>query len=233
MFSALNKWIKIIKPSKKQILIFILIMLTDSICYISIPISYANTISSVTAQNMRLSYLWASTIFLTQILGLIIQSVKNNVFNNPQNILYEKLNLNKKYSLTEKQLFIDFFNSMSDLLLFVFKITAILIISLVYSPYLTLFTTLAIIICLTVSFIFQLKTLKENQIANLKVIIECLWNFFTFILLIKIINLFSSSNITLSAFLLLSGFVNTHLLKPNFPVDIIARTKHLNKILQK
>lgn len=205
MIKLISNLKKIFNINTKQILTILCFVILETLCYNFTPISFAKVVLHGTNQNFQLATLWAAINFLVQTLNIISINIKNSFI----------LSLSKNNTTTSYLLVL------SDLSLSTLKALSIIIIASIYSILLMTLTTVAILICSLSAIIISTKKHLPN------VIIDIIWLIFTFILSLIIVHELSNLQITISAFLLFTSFINTHLTKPHFNTNTINSLKTL------
>jgi len=243
MYSIIKQWLKRIKVNKKDILYYLLLSVLEIVCYLFLPISYANIATKATQQNFQLTYLWAAINFLVQILNIITLTAKRSFINFEKTRIKTNLTTNHPDTKLLSSNIADFLSSFNNFFMLVLKLVAILVSASIYSLYLSFYIFIAILICIILSYFIQKSSLKrlENftlaeqinlKLTNLKTtVIDVVWIISTFVITLITIDLINNQEISLTIFLLLTTFVNTHLIRPNFNISIISDIRIVKKCL--
>ena len=223
-------WLKIANLSKKTYLQLLTFLLLEAICYIILPLSYAKITTSATLQNYSLTSLWAGINLMLQILSIIINSFSSSKISALTKHLTNKFSLEfEECFVGELSMFLTHIYSGAG---FLFRALAIILSATIYSPYLAIYLLIAIVVCLLISaFGNNLAKKKKTSFESLSFLPDIIWSGFTYAIILYIIHLLRIQEISLSAFLLLSTFISTHLLKPNFKIALIQKIKNINNIL--
>lgn len=245
MIKTIYKWLKIVRPSKKQIIIYLLLCLSIVLCYLFFPISYANIASSITAQSSQRAFLWAVINFLIHILTIItshlltqfIEQLKSKTYSD----LFQLSNKDKERAYAI-QIVTDYCSHFSDSFLLILKLIAIIFSALSYSILLSLAIILTSLLCFALSSLIQQYSNKKskgqlshysftppNQISQITT--EIIWTIFTLAITLITINLINTQKITLTVFLVITTFINTRLSKPEFNNGLRLKTLILKQAL--
>ena len=247
MIRIIKQWISTTQVKKQDIYKYLLLSLLEVACYLFLPISYANIVTSASSQQIQLAYLWASTNFFTQILNFITSQSKHNLFLYIQTYTLTHLqrNLYKQHDVQLINSIITYIQPLNNFFMTTLKVIAILISASIYSLYLSFYILIALAICTTISYIiqkisvkkFMLQSSQEQKLSkisqNKSLIVNTIWCVFTFIITLITIDLFNNLKISITIFLLITTFINTHLFKPNFNINIIISTKLVKRNLDK
>lgn len=238
MFRSIKRWLKAVELQNKEILNLFFFIFIETALYIFFPITYANIVSFTSEQNIKRAFLWAIISFMVQILSLILIALKSTFLNKTNTIITN--NLLNHLTSNNKDLIKPTFTIISDYIfvlnscfVFFLKLLSIVLIAGIYSTSLMLYTFIAVFICFIISVFITRKQKIEKQpnTPNSNLFVDIIWATFTLLIMLAIINLFNNQNITLTVFLLISTFINTHLTKPNFNTDFVRKTQELNKNL--
>lgn len=232
--------------SLRQITVFAVICLGIVFCYLFFPISYANIASSITAQSSKRAILWAIINFLTHILTIILNHLLSQYITLHQSQTKTQL-LSKHPDSSAQQLksinaIVAFFPTFTNSLLLILKLLAITLSALAYSFYLSIAIAFAIFVCLFVSLVIQKSTYKKLQAQSIcdkpslfqqkdHLTTEIIWTIFFLAITLNLIDLINTQKITLTVFLVVTTFINTHLLKPNFNSSLGLETQLLKQAI--
>lgn len=233
-------WLKTTKPNKKLLIKEIVFLITETICYFLLPYSFANIAYFVCEANITLGSLWASIHFLSNILLLItfkfkkanLKIFKTTISSNLK--LFETKN-NSSFIADSIIVLADYVYPLDQLFESILKTILILIISAVYSKFLSIAIFAFIVIKLIVSFLIQFYQVKKNtiNIETNKTIDKILCLTFNFALIIILVIMFSNIEISLTTFLTLSTFINNYLSASFFGCDFfISYAKLKTNLLQ-
>lgn len=213
MFNTFKNWFKIYSPHKSIFAKHLIFILAEILCYLFIPISFAKIISCISSQSPTSGYLWAGINFLVQLLGGLVRKIKQTFLKNLKNEIYK---------LSHQDNLCKFLITFDQTLLSLFKMTLIVFLSLIYSWTLAIYVFISFLLTSLLSILVQAKN------KNLTLLVDLLWYLLTLLLTVKLISLSSNFNISLNSFLVLTSFINTHLLKPNFNNSFFKELKNLN-----
>lgn len=232
MLTEFKTWKNITNTSNKELFTLFSFTILELSCYLFTPISFANIITQVTISNFQLASLWASINFLTQILNIITINLKSNFLKLTKFRITTNLNLSDQNSLIA-----NFILVLADFATNALKLISIIIIASIYSLSLMMFIIVALSTCIIINTIIensskntQLKQ-KNNLIQQNPFVVDTIWSIFMLIIILTTINLINNQKITLTIFLLFTSFINTHLIKPNFNLNLHPYIKSLKKEL--
>jgi len=241
---TIKKWFNLsgFPQTKKYFLLGLTI--TEVICFVFSPISFAYITSLITMQNASSALLWATIFFMLSLLGYLVKIIKDSFLKQAtlyiQNSLLNMSSVSSILNKKEEDYITNFLYVLNSLLTFWFKVFSLIILSLLYSFTLFLFIALSLALCFGILFLIyiinskQKLSLKQNYYTNIfNSIINILWLIFTFLILIWAIKLIDVQSITLTAFLLVTSFISNHASKIDFSLDIFIETKKLKDILSK
>lgn len=246
MIKTIFKWLTIVRPSKKQIIIYLLLCASIVLCYLFFPISYANIASSITAQSSKRAILWAIINFLIHILTIITTRLLEGNIHQLKN--QAKFRLLKLYGIENKQskliqTVIDYYSHFSDSFILLLKLVAVIFSAVAYSIFLSLAIFLTSLICFLLSTLIQKSTHKNLSTQtdwslvtlpkqNEFISTEIIWTIFNLTTTLIIIDLINTQKITLTAFLVITTFINTRLLKPEFSDGLMLKTRILEQAIE-
>lgn len=236
MISSIIYWLRLIKLPVKNIIAYLILTLLELLCYTFGPVSFATIASYVTEQNIQLAKLWASINMMLQILGLIIIVIKQQLLTNLSVEAHSNLSTKPNLKIEDIKYFSNFIFKFNSLIIFFLKLLIILISSIFFSLYLTLFILLAYLFCFIIGTISnKIRTNKESkdkygyQVLICDSILNAVWHLFSFIILYSALNLIQEQNITLSIFLLVSTFISNQISKPFFSIKYLINLNLLSK----
>ena len=241
MIKTIIKWLKTMRFTNKEYLKYASLSIIESFCYLLIPVSFAFITTKASEQNFQLTYLWATTNFSAQIFSVVIGKIKKSLIDSLKQRAILRLNHNTKglSDITASNL-VDFIHPLNNSIAFILKLFAIIISASIFSIKLSLYIFLATATCFITSNIIQRfqmskhKTkLTHNSIKSKNSTIDIIWMTFTFVITIYIITKTNNQQISLTAFLTLISFINTHLQKPNFSIGMKVNTTLIQNELDK
>lgn len=218
-------WKKTLGIPQKSLINLLFFVMLEATCQIFIPISFANIVSTASNLSTRRAILWTIINFSIHILKSLTHSIKLSSLENLELIAKEKASSLNLDSATIQTL-CHFPRQIDSYLVLWLRLISISIAALIYSFNLCIYVVGVFSLCLIVAKILSIKKFK-----HLNIIIDLIWSIATLFITIYIIILFSNQAIYLTAFLVLSTFINTYLIKPDFDFthnrDIKLVTKNL------
>ena len=214
-------WFKQSNLKFTDFLSLLMFAFVESICNLLLPLSFANIITSATIQSYTKANLWIIIYFLNSILTILIKNYTDSrlaslkkyiIWNNTSNTH------NNKLASTFPNVIVLFYNYLK----FVTKTTLIIIFAIYFDYILATALLCSILICYNSN---RLKIAKLEQLSNY------IWPLLLTILLLLLNSNLSSNQLTISSFLIISTFINNHLLKTDFFPNYFSEINYIKKLL--
>ena len=214
-------WSKYVDIETNRYITLILLAIVENICTISAPLSFAKIITCATINAYSQTTIWILITFFVTIFSHIIKNYVYSTLNNSKKFLLknELLRGNTETNASQIACGIMVFYDYFKLLIFLFSI---IIVAIFLNFKFSIMLLSSILIC---SFIYLLSKAQFNNI------IKFVWPFIIVIQLIILNNALKQQDITLSVFLVISTFINNHLLKPTEIPNHINYLKNLEQLI--
>lgn len=211
---TLFQWYTQTNLTNKNLIFLIVLAVIESLCNLLLPLSSANIITSASIQFYTKTRLWIIIHLLISILTILITNYTNGKITSLKKIIRQKNNnSHSDEATTFSNAIVLFYNYLK----FITKTILIIIFTVFFDYILAIILTTLIIIC------YNLNRLKTHKIGPLS---NYIWPLALTIVLLLLNNNLQINKLTLSSFLIISTFINNHLLKTDlFP-------NHFNEIKQ-
>lgn len=229
MIKVIKVWLALLNPSKLDVFIYFFELILFIFCGLFLPFSFASIINSASEQNFKLALLWTATHLLISILSQVITIIKNDLLYKNSHRIESHLKESSFQSISniDKKFISDFIFTLDSLVVFICKSLFIVIISSYYKLFIGLFVLFGILTCQLISFLMQAKNKSDNEDK----VITTIWSIITFFIIIFLIDLLSNNSISLTVFLVITSFVNSHVTKSELSFKSIRELLHLKKII--